>query len=465
MDVAERAAVRAAMLSVYYHSLGTTFELRGAPAILLPPDEDPLSLAAALVVLRSSAERFREAIWTIVRAFPPLRPGQSDDGIARYPDELIGALDDGRREQLGRFDGLRRKYRRQAQLVASALVTHAQPDEEGIEEEWEPAFDHIVQRLRNLRLADGTASSGTTKPTPRARNAFEDFDFAHYLETELPRGQGREYSRRQLNNFEDELGISLEAYMLQFADAVAFANCFPTTGRHEVAVLPASSITTQNSTTLQTQVTVTALVTAESFDSLRIAMDPQCWHYCSDAFIDTGYVAGSHDLTRVKATVGSYVSESRLLEEDVTIAWASDSTRVASFHNILNVQISADEHRQSIDIVFDLNRAISSRILWDERAGGILVDAGYIKARLLRDGVWRITTRKTIRFSDRTPYSGGAGLNDFGQILNYLAPAMLSWWVESEMYSATCVLATERAKRAALPTTLPPEPQEGPAHD
>ena len=61
---------------------------------------------------------------------------------------------------------------------------------------------------------------------------------------------------------------------------------------------------------------------------------------------------------------------------------------------------------------------------------------------------WRITSRKLLRFSDRTPYSGTNGWTDFGQMLNYLAPAALSWWVETETYSL--------GKRAAA---ADPQPQ------
>ena len=51
--------------------------------------------------------------------------------------------------------------------------------------------------------------------------------------------------------------------------------------------------------------------------------------------------------------------------------------------------------------------------------------------------VCRVTTRKILQFSDRTPYSGATGWFDFGQLLNYLAPATLTWWLESEVYSTT----------------------------
>ena len=49
---------------------------------------------------------------------------------------------------------------------------------------------------------------------------------------------------------------------------------------------------------------------------------------------------------------------------------------------------------------------------------------------------WRVTTRKVLRFSDRTPYSKPTGGMDFGQLLNYLAPAAVTWWLETDFYSS-----------------------------
>ena len=79
-----------------------------------------------------------------------------------------------------------------------------------------------------------------------------------------------------------------------------------------------------------------------------------------------------------------------------------------------------------------------SRYLWDARAGGILLDQGFIKARPVgSDGkTWRVTIRKVLRFADRTPSSWGDTPLQFGESLNYLAPAALSWWLQSDLYAA-----------------------------
>ena len=57
-------------------------------------------------------------------------------------------------------------------------------------------------------------------------------------------------------------------------------------------------------------------------------------------------------------------------------------------------------------------------------------------ARPLGNNRWRVTTRKVLQFSDRAPYSNPTGGMDFGQLLNYLAPAAVTWWLETDFYSS-----------------------------
>ena len=74
---------------------------------------------------------------------------------------------------------------------------------------------------------------------------------------------------------------------------------------------------------------------------------------------------------------------------------------------------------QFIDVSFSLHRSIESAVLWDRRAGGLQLNQGYIKVAPLSENTWRVTSRKILRFSDRTPSVGGRGWLDFGQILNF----------------------------------------------
>jgi len=66
-----------------------------------------------------------------------------------------------------------------------------------------------------------------------------------------------------------------------------------------------------------------------------------------------------------------------------------------------------------------------------------------------------MTVRKVLKFSDRTPYSSAPGWLDFGQMLNYLAPASITWWLETELYSAECTKygGTKKLATARAPTS------------
>jgi hypothetical protein len=442
--------IRAAMLSVYYHSIGSRLELHGAPAVLMPLDTEPMSLEAALAVLKQTP-RFNQAVWTLARAVAPVPPGEAGVRLThRYPSALLRVVSPDTRAQLERFDRLRTDYRRAAQVYAAVLITFAQSVE--------------GTKLEHIRKLFGLPSF---KPPSRmagfdigAGRHLGSSSFSEYMESELGAADDQPAARKQLQKLEQELGVSLATYVQEFADAVAFAEVFGEVSGEEVSVFPTSSVTIQDAHTLQTTVTVTALVVAEHFDCLQISTDPQCWRLCSDAFHTSQYVKGSYDLTPLPRTPGSYAGPRRhfVLEEDVRLTWGEDATERGGFHNLLNVGVSYIG--ESIDIEFDLNRSITSRILWDERPGGILVDEGTLKVRPLTGRVWRITARKALRFSDRTPYSGGAGWNDLGQMLNYLAPATLSWWIESEMYSATCQKVVDEARRQRSERTPVAESEE-----
>jgi hypothetical protein len=66
-------------------------------------------------------------------------------------------------------------------------------------------------------------------------------------------------------------------------------------------------------------------------------------------------------------------------------------------------------------------RSIRSRILCDERTGGLSLDHGYLRVRPLAPGRWQVTTRKIVKFSGR-PW------------LDHIAPATLRWWLENETF-------------------------------
>ena len=448
----EQRARRTAMLSVYYHSIGRRFEIRGAPAVLLPPQIEPQPLDEALTTIRDSGSEadMRQAIWTIARAVGPARggtdpSGDGDTGLERYPPELVALISDAHRKQLREFDRIRGRYRREAHLFGAALVAYAESDGKAKDE-----FDKLVTLFGTSgRDAAGNLRKESFNQATAETRVLGGLSAERFLRQYQDPAKNRLKAARTLLSLEREVGLSLPTFVEEFADSVAFAQMFPPSDTDVLTIFPTSSVTVQDAQSLLTRVTVTALVTTKNFQCLRIALDPQCWTACSSAFRNTQYLAEPFGTAALDPSPdpGLYGWQRKkpppkpeyLLDEDVSIFWGSDESRIASFRNVLNVtNFSIGERDKRIDLKFNLHRCIRSRILWDERAGGILVDEGYAKARRIGRGLWRLTVRKTLRFSDRTPYVGGTGWTDFGQILNYLAPSMLSWWIESEMYSATC---------------------------
>jgi len=240
---------------------------------------------------------------------------------------------------------------------------------------------------------------------------------------------------RRLRRLETEVGLNLYEYVGEFADALAFVNWWSPHGTADtdMTVYPATSVISQDASTLVTTATVTAIVECNDFATLKRSVDPQDWDRSSDVFTRARYVHGSYDLRPVKPDA---VGHDRFLEEEVRVAWGMEEDAVGSFHNVLRIDLTGRDDPNEIDVGYRLARSIDSRILWDERPGGIVLDHGYLKVRPIADGRWRVTSRKTLLFSDRSPNAGWPGWLDFGQMLNHFAPAALSWWLESELYSA-----------------------------
>jgi hypothetical protein len=411
----DEAALRYALLSVYYGSVGKQLEIRGAPAVLLPPEVRPLSLGEALEqISRRWNPWLRDAVWRVVRSVPAPKT-QAEDETKRYPAELARVLP--AECHLHRLDALRRRYRKGANLFAAALVAHV----EGRDSEFE-ALQELVAELYGEDSIGLEHMVGLTAP------AFLD---------ELTDNLTAERLRRLVT----EVGLDLHEYAHEFADAAAFLEWWPPKGKG-MTVYPAAAVLTQEVRTLITTVTVTALVRCDEFETLARAVDPRCWAWSSDVITGTRYVRGPFDLrpsNPPELGKGWPAKDGpRLLEENVAISSGFGANAAGLFRNVLRIEKFEVKNGgdPTIDLEFSLSRCISSRILWDARPGGILVDQGFIKVRRIFDGRWRITTRKVLKFSDRTPNSTAAGWLDVGEMLNYLAPAALTWWLESELYSA-----------------------------
>ena len=266
-----------------------------------------------------------------------------------------------------------------------------------------------------------------------------------YLDALPTDGQQRRVTRESLIRLENEIGVDLHAFMAQYADSVAFLNRWPIEpAREEALVYPATTVAVQDPSTLTTKVTVTALVKSDDFDSIKRGIDPQGWTASSDVFERATFVPDPRrrGAPARERPLGASIESGDLdvLHETVNLRWGAENEQLGWFDNRLTIdEFTADVDRygrEIVDLKFSLNDSIRSRVLWDERIGGITVDEGFVRARPIAPRVWRVTSRKWIGFSDRTPYSGGDTWFDIGKTLSYLAPATLSWWIESEMYAS-----------------------------
>jgi hypothetical protein len=411
-DEAER--LRHAMLSACYHAQGKQLTLRDqdAPAVQLLPEVRPLALAEALESLRRWPDRLRDAVWRLVRAVPVAR--LPDDRIdRRYPSALLDIV---RHDQLAELDERRRTCRAGAQLFAAALVA-------GADGRWDELDDR--QRLLDDR-ADGSPLGHTARELLAAMLRPEDRTAVGY----------------QVSRLEDEIGLTIAELAEALADAVAFADFAAASGLWPAGagsptIQPVAAVARQDARTLTTTATATTLVRGD-LDTLGRMIDPRSWPLSSDVIQTTRYVGDAFALDPLPVEqlppIGKGWDGSRLLEETAAISWRRDAGRQAWFHNVLRIdRFSVDHGPGTIDLEFSLSRSIGSRVLWDERAGGILLDEGYLKARPLGGNCWRVTGRKTLKFGDRTPHTGPVW-SGLGQLLNLIAPASIIRWLETDMY-------------------------------
>jgi hypothetical protein len=427
-----------AMLSVYHHSIGRQFELRGAPAVLLPPEVRPLGLAEALDILSSRPVLLRDALWRIIRCTPMARRGGAIR--QRYPRELQDFIGNGALDEL---DKRRREYRAGAHLFTAALSACA----DGMWTEFEDLQRLLTQQAE--RAPDGNDICGATKMT-LGQSAPE------FLRT-LTDSDDRERVSDQVARLEDEVGLDLRDFVEEFADAAAFMAYAetvspPSVSPDDITVYPVCSVIRQNTRTLATTATITTIVRGD-FEKLRRAVDPLNWPAGNDVVKKTRYVGDPFRRTAVsedeRPAAGEGYTEARYLEEGAELMWGGDPSQRASFENVLRIHpYSVREDVGIIDLYFTLGSSVRSRVLWDARAGGLLLDYGYIKVRRLTDDRWRVTRRKTVKFSDRTPYANGRGWLDVGQMLNYLAPAGLTYWLENDIASLEISDAAVLASRS-----------------
>ena len=470
---ADEAAKRFALFSVYQYSLGRQFEVRGAPSVLLPPDSRPQILEAALDTLKDDAVRFRAAVWLILRGIP-VHPDKVDD-LSGYPPALFTT-------RLSREDicSLRRTQlalRQGSYLFAAALAAcrdgRTQEGQEfgqllGMLDQLEPAKDGSLAEDANF--SNVTENIMSLSAAQFARSWF---------------GNDPDRARHEVQRLESEIGISLYDFVDQLTSAVAFESftetlpaVFGSRQDGDIVIYPVTTLVRQDTETLVTTATVTTLAKADFEDLCRVS-EPANWQESSQVIWTSRYVTKPFDFTESAVRpellepptqdLGrpgrSRSSDWLLLQERARLAWDRGWNNQTQFENILYVRgtrgLADRPDYKSFDVDYALCRSIDSRMLWDCQEGGLELDEGYLKVRPLGADItntWRTTTRKVIRFSDRTPASGGRGWMDFGEVLNYFAPAAITWWLETETYSIS------RKAGKGDPKIAPPS-TDGGAHD
>lgn len=434
----------AAMMSVYYHSLGRQLELRGAPAVLLPPAVQPMPLTAALDIVKTKhVDRRREVMWTLLRSAPAppvYRAEPTFDLRYSAPVQRFAVSQD---FDLPGYDALRRDYRTTSSLFGAALSAFARK-QKGAFEALRTAYREAEEERDRRGFADAVHDHG---PLGGARPE----KYLELLDTETEVPLGPDECAKGLAHLEEDVGMDLQTLVGGLSDAMAFLDvCAGSTLRQAadsaLTAYPTAAVVVQDNQTLTTTVTVTTLVNACDLKTVTEALDPLNWKKYSDAFHRVFYVDtdGSRftEIPAVAREPGIWdKARDVLLEERVRVPSGLNPSVIAEFRNILSLnfdwQPDVEAHRPCATLTYRLYRSIRSRYLWDARPGGILVDEGYIKIRWIARNAWRLTVRKVLRFADRTPQSWGDTPLQFGQSLNYLTPAALSWWLQSDMYNAT----------------------------
>lgn len=419
----EQRRLKAAMLSVYYASIGDQFDVSGAPSAFVPPEIAPQPLADALAVLKTSDTRLEQAIWQIVRNAPIRQTGETK---SKYPTAIDPYLSP---EDQQILDERRSDYRKGASLVAALLRACHHGDKD------------LFNALRKAVAAEEIAANKGYVAVVRLLYDKDPDEFEKYL-GEVARPARWSTQRNEIDLLEREVGFGIATYVERLAATAAYDSYLDgrsdsaAEAHHALGIYPVHSVIKQSTSQLWTSATVTTLAHGD-LEGLILASLPDRWHDGSDVIDTSHYVADPFSKDRIDLPdTGNFKA---LLYEVAAMSWGQDTSQQAVFRNVLNVCRKVDRganlNHRAVNVEFSLCRSVSSDLLWDHRKGGITLDSGFLRIAPLGGNYWRVTSSKLLRFSDRTPYSGRNGWTDFGQMLNYLAPAALSWWVDTEAYS------------------------------
>lgn len=422
-----------AMLSVYYASVARQLTVSGAPSVLVPAAMPPLSLAEALAILDEDPAgghaRLTAAIWLLVRSSPIPRRG--DAAASGLPAELLPYLEGRDLEDLA-------QCRRAARAAATQLGAFLLAFRDG---------DRRARREFQAWMRRKDAHSFSDAMTGMLRDSIGTGDYAQTHGTVKD-----EQLLAHISSLELQTGTSIDKFLRDLAAADAFSQFMrgggePMTpdGDGSIDVIPVATVVTQDASTLVTTATATTLVRGD-FEHMVAATQPSEWSRSSDVVRKSVYVDDPFSLHVPDPQPAPADGQPVLLRELAAMSWGSKEGQESTFSNVLRVTSSVTRRAPAhdpamavpaIDIDFQLCRSIESQVLWDRRPGGLELNQGFMKVRPLGQDHWRVTWRKILRFSDRTPGSDEAssGSFDAGQMLNYLAPTAVSWWVETETYS------------------------------
>src|SRR4051794_3239475 len=268
------------MMSVYYYSLARRLELRGAPAVLLPPAVRPISLGRAIALICTQDDsRKVQALWTLLRSAPGPQQARDKTSIdERYPGP-VHALAEDLGFGLDEFDRTRGYYRWESLTFANALSAYAYGA---------PAATAMLAGIADQAEARWGSIDRTFAEAVEHFKPLGGVRPEEYLETIAEQGvsQSPEASRDQLRKVEDDVGLNLRDLVVDLADAMAFMNLIEksrvASAPGMLTAYPAAAVATQDTRTLATTVTVTALVRAANLQQLTTVLDPVNWGKFSD---------------------------------------------------------------------------------------------------------------------------------------------------------------------------------------
>ena len=225
-------------------------------------------------------------------------------------------------------------------------------------------------------------------------------------------------------------------------------------------VLMSSCIVRQDTNTLTTTATVTTLAPETTLDELAKLIDPLRWPKSSSVIKTTKYVArplGPRTAKVRRQRAGHSTATAPAVRgrpRELGVGRSSEGR----FQERPGHRSFPRSPEGGVSLPFKLCRSIDSRIMWDSPARRH-AHRRRIPRRPGRCALSETATRNPIRATGGSPRARccssateprtrtrRAGC-DFGQMLNYLAPAAVTWWLETDFYSSRPWASSRRLRQ------------------